>query len=227
MNGVAIPHLTMKIINTLALASALAVNVALPAVVKEIDRHTLCSRFPLNSRCEDFSAAKGTPTTHQLDRDRFCEKFALNSKCQQKPLQVIKLNLDRSGENDEWIRLEKQDSRVRLVHTTKVKDGLVSGVLNGAIGALVPLPLPFVEANKYDWQDNIVTAISFRSDRCQGEKCIVAGKNSIALPKGMDIYRGKFTIEYREKELERSLTFRIPADVEAETINTISVTHVR
>lgn len=226
VNGVVIPHLIMKIVNTLALASAIAINVVtFPTVAKEIDRNILCSKFPLNSRCRNFSAAKGTATKHKLDRDRFCQQFAFNSQCQQKPLQVVKFNLNPSGEDDEWIRLEQQDNRVKLVHTTKVKDGLVSGVLNGAIGALVPIPLPFVKANKYDWQDNIVTAISFKSDRCKNEKCVVSGKNSVTLPEGVNIYQGKFTIEYREEDLERALTFRIPADVEAETINTITVVH--
>ncbi|WP_319419028.1 hypothetical protein [Pleurocapsa sp. FMAR1] len=78
-----------------------------------------------------------------------CNKFPLNSQCQQPPLQVIKLNLDRSGEDDQWIRIERQDNKIELLHTTKVKDGRVSGALNGALGFL-PFPLPFVEANKYD-----------------------------------------------------------------------------
>ena len=218
----------MKVIKTSILASIVTVVInawASPAVTQEVDRHSLCSKFPLNSRCENFPAVRGTPTTYKLNRDRFCQKFALNSRCQQPPQQVIKLNLDSSGEDNEWVRLEKQDNKVTLFHTTKVKDGLVSGALNGALGLVpVPIPLPFVEANKYNWENHLVTSVSFKSDRCNTKKCVVTGKNSLSLPGGTNIYGGKFTIEYREQNLERSLSFRIPANVKAQTVNTITIT---
>ncbi|WP_319419027.1 hypothetical protein [Pleurocapsa sp. FMAR1] len=43
------------------------------------------------------------------------------------------------------------------------------------------------------------------------------------MPEGTDIYAGLFTINYQEKDLRRSLSFKIPADTEAETIDTIAV----
>ena len=226
VDGVVIPHHKMKIINKsiLALASIMAINTLAvsPVFTQEVDRNTLCSKFPLNSRCEDFKASKSTPQIYELNRDRFCDKFPLNSQCQQPPVQVIKLNLDRSGENDEWVRIEKQANKVKLLHTTKVKDGLVSGALDGALG-FVPFPLPFVKANKYDWQDHRVTKVSFKSNSCKTDSCTITGTDSLVLPEGTDIYAGLFTIDYREKDLKRSLSFKIPADTEAETLDTIIV----
>ena len=209
---------------TLATASVLTLNlfISAPVKTKEIDRDLLCRKFPLNSRCQDYRATKSKSKIYQLDRNSFCDRFPLNSQCQQPAVEVIKLNLDRSGENDEWIRIEKQGNKVNLLHTTRVKDGLVSGALNGALG-FVPFPLPFVKANKYDWEDHQIIKVSFRSDRCQANNCTVSGKNSITLPEESNVYAGLFTIDYKEKDLRRSLSFRIPADAPTKTIDTITV----
>ena len=208
----------------LATASVLTLNLFVSAPVKteEVDRDLLCSKFPLNSRCQDYQATKSESKIYKLDRNSFCDRFPLNSQCQQPAIEVIKLNLDRSGENDEWIRIEKQGNKVNLLHTTKVKDGFVSGALNGALG-FVPFPIPFVEANKYDWEEHSITKVEFKSDRCQAKKCTVTGKNSLTLPEKSNVYAGLFTINYEEKDLKRSLSFRIPADAETETIETITV----
>ncbi|MGL4619881.1 MAG: hypothetical protein ACRCZS_12610, partial [Chroococcidiopsis sp.] len=107
-------------------------------------------------------------------------------------------------------------------HTTRVKDGLVSGALNGALG-FVPFPLPFVEANKYDWENHQVIEVTFKSDRCQSNNCTVTGTDTLVLPKGTDIYAGLFTIYYQEKALRRSLSFKIPADLKAETVDTVTI----
>ena len=209
---------------TLAIASVLTLNLVISAPVKtkEIDRDLLCRKFPLNSRCRDYRATKSESKIYQLDRNSFCDRFPLNSKCQQPAVEVITLNLDRSGENDEWIRIEKQGNKVKLLHTTKVKDGFVSGALNGALG-FVPFPLPFVEANKYNWEEHSITKVEFESDRCQAKNCTVTGKNSLTLPEESNVYAGLFTIDYQEKDLKRSLSFRIPADTKIKTIDTITV----
>ena len=214
----------MKIINTiLALAAVTAINplVISPVVAQKVERDTLCNKFPLNSRCEDYKLTKSESKIYELNRDRFCDRFPFNSQCQQPPLQVIKLNLDRSGQDDEWVWIEQQANKIKLLHTTQVKDGLVSGVLNGALGFV--LPLPFVEANKYDWEDHQVTEVAFKSNSCKTNSCTIAGKNTLVLPEGTDIYAGVFTIYYQEKDLKRSLSFRIPADTKVETIDTIAV----
>ena len=209
---------------TLATASVLTLNLFISASAKtqEIDRDLLCSKFPLNSHCQDYRATKSESKIYQLDRNSFCDRFPFNSQCQQPAVEIIKLNLDRSGENDEWIRIEKQGNKVNLLHTTRVKDGLVSGALNGALG-FVPFPLPFVKTNKYDWENHQIIKVSFRSDRCQAKNCTVIGKNSITLPEESNVYAGLFTIDYKEKDLRRSLSFRIPTDIKVEQIETITV----
>ena len=187
----------MKVINKsiLALAGAMAINTLIisSVVTQEVERDTLCKKFPLNSRCENYTSTKSESKIYKINRSAFCEKFPLNSQCQQPPLQVIKLNLDRSGEDDEWVRIEKKANKIKLSHTTKVKDGLVSGALNGALG-FVPFPLPFVEANKYDWENNQVTEVAFKSDRCKVDSCQLKGTDTLVLPEGTDIYAGLFTI---------------------------------
>ncbi|MGL5079560.1 MAG: hypothetical protein ACRDBG_27490, partial [Waterburya sp.] len=72
-----------------------------PAVPQEIDSDTLCIKFPLNSRCQNHHRppVRSNVRIHQFDRDTFCKEFSFNSHCQVKPLQVIKFNLDRSGED--------------------------------------------------------------------------------------------------------------------------------
>ena len=122
---------------------------------------------------------------------------------------------------NEWIRIEKRAGKIKLRHTTRVKDGLVLGALNGALG-FVPF-LPFVKANKYDWQDHRVTKVSFKSNSCKTNSCMITGTDSLVLPEGTDIYNGLFTIDYREKDLRRSLSFRIPKDTKVKTIETITV----
>lgn len=227
VNSVAtIPQNKMKITTKLVLSLTTAMTLNLFAIssaiaTQKVDRDTLCRKFPLNSRCEDYSATKSKTQTYQLDRNSFCEKFPLNSRCQKSAMEVIKLKIDRSGKNDEWVRIEKQNNEVKLLHTSKAKDVLSSGILNGGL-SLVPIPLPFVEINNYNWKEHQTTEVSFKSDRCKTENCIVTGKDTLTLPEDADLYGGLFTIEYQEKGYKRSLSFRIPADTEAETIDTIT-----
>jgi hypothetical protein len=190
---------------------------------KEIDLDSLCPKFPLNSRCQDYSLAESESKIYQLERNTFCAKFTFNSQCQKPPVEVIKINLDSSGDDDEWVRIEKQDNQVKLLHTTKVKDSLTSGVLNGALG-LVPLPVPLpIEANKYNWEDHRVTRVTFQPDGCQTDSCILTGRDTLTLPEKANIYSGVLTVEYQEEELKRSLSLRIPADTEVETVDTITI----
>jgi hypothetical protein len=225
----------MKILTkpTLALTTVMALNfiTTSPVATQEVDLNSLCRKFPLNSQCQDYSNESFSKTDDfpssssrqtTILRQTFCNKFPLNSQCQKPPVKVIKLNLDRSGEDDEWVKIEKQANQIKLSHLTKVKDGLVSGALNGALG-FVPVPLPFVEVNKYDWEGHQIIKASFKSDRCKTQNCIVTGKNTLILPKSSDVYGGLFTINYQEKNVRRSLSFKIPADTKAETIDTITV----
>ena len=211
-----------KPILTLAMAIAFNTLTISSVASQEIETELLCKKFPLNSRCEDYPATKAKPhSQYQLDRQDFCEQFPFNSQCQRSPLQVIRFNLDRSGENDEWVRIEQQDNRIKLSHTSRVKDGLVSGIFNSVVGALFPVPLPFVEANKYDWEDHRVIKVKFQSDR--QDRFTVIGKDTLILPEGADLYNGLFTITYKEEDLIRSVSFEVPPNSTIETDNTIIV----
>jgi hypothetical protein len=209
---------------TLSLGTSFLISGMTPAVPQEIDLDMLCTRFPLNSRCHNHHSPpiKSPVRIHQFDRNIFCEEFSFNSHCQAEPLQVIKFNLERSGEDDEWIRIEKKGNIVRLLHTTKVEDAVVSEILNQAL-SLVPLPVsPGV--NQYNWEDHQVTRVTFKSDRCKLDSCLVTGKKTLNLPKKTNIYHGVFTIEYQEKDLARSISFKIPSERETSTVDTITIT---
>ncbi len=212
---------------TLAIAATLLVN-EIPfsqAASEEVNLDSLCSKFPLNSRCQDYNYSLGDPEqkTLEIQRESLCSKFPQNSVCLQEPLQVLRIQLDRSGENNEWIRMEKQDNTIKILHTKLVKDNLVSGILNGALG-LVPVPLPFVELNDYDWKDHQVTEVTFQPDGCESDSCTVTGVDTLILPEGTDLYAGLLTVKYQEQELDRSVTLRVPTDVEIETITSVTIT---
>lgn len=196
-----------------------------PAVAQKITLSTLCNKFPLNSHCQEhnFAANKSNRkiNQHVMDRDTFCAKAPLNSYCQQNPVQVFQLNLERSGEDDEWVRIEKKGNKVNLLHTTKVEDFWSSLIINGAL-SFIPYPIPF-DTNTYNWEDHRVIQVSFKSDRCQTDSCIITSKKTLNLPPGTNIYRGLFTIEYQEEELRRSLSFKIPTDVKPTIGNTVIV----
>ena len=211
---------------TLAVATTLLVNdiAVSQAATEEANLDSLCNKFPLNSRCidSDYSLREPEQTILEIERESLCSKFPQNSYCLQKPLQVLRVQLDRSGENDEWIRLEKQDNTIKILHRTRAKDDLVSGILNGALG-LVPVPLPFVELNDYDWKDHQVTEVTFQPDGCESDSCTVTGVDTLILPQGIDIYAGLLTVKYQEQELGRSVTLRVPTDVAIETVTTITI----
>jgi|GEM_PF-3335655 len=201
---------------------------------QSVELKTLCLKFPLNSRCRDYQidleSVKPSIDRYQLDRQTFCEEFSFNSRCQAEPVEIINFNLDE----EEWIRIRKSGNRIQLSHSDRLADGLVSLITDGA-KSLVPDPgvldlLPFnwfklipLDLNKYDWQDHQVSRVSFRSDRCKLDDCLVSGTTAIDLPEDTSFSQGLFTVEYQEKELLRSVTFRIPANIEVKAIATITV----
>ncbi|MGL5832513.1 MAG: hypothetical protein ACRC1Z_04675 [Waterburya sp.] len=197
------------------------------AAAQEVDLEALCGKFPLNSRCQnhhspEIQADKTQLKTRQLDRELFCDQFPLNSKCQGKPLEVIKLNLNRSGEDNEWIHIERKGDIVRLLHTSEVKDEIASGIINGVVG-LIPSPI-LPDLNKYDWEEHHIIGVSFKSDRCQIDSCMSTGKTTLKISENTDIYQGTFTIQYQEEDLMRAISFKIPPDLKAEISNTVSIT---
>ena len=211
---------------TLAVAATLLINEILTAqaATEEANLDSLCNKFPLNSRCGnyDYSLDEPEQTKLEIERESLCSKFPQNSYCLQEPLQVLRIQLERSGENDEWIRMEKQDNTVKILHTTRVKNDLVSGIFDGALG-LVPVPLPFIELNNYNWKDHQVTKVTFQPDGCQSVSCTVTGVDTLVLPEGIDLYAGLLTVNYQEGELRRVVTLRVPTDVERETVTTVTI----
>jgi hypothetical protein len=154
-----------------------------------------------------------------------CETFFQTSHCQEMPPQVIKIRLDRSGEDDEWIRIEKRGKTVELLHTTRVENEFVSGLF-GAVLRLAPIPVP-VSPKQHEWSDHQTTRVTFKPDNCSenitsknqetsSPDCTVTGTNTLILPNKTDILTGIFTIEYKENDLLRSVTFRIPSDTKSE-----------
>jgi hypothetical protein len=215
----------LLILETIFLVSGIGSTKTFSAVAQNISLSSLCNKFPLNSRCQEhnFAANKSNLkiNQHAIDRNTFCAKVPLNSYCQQKPVEVFQLNLDRSGEDDEWVRIEKKGNKVNLLHTTKVEDFWSSLIINGAL-SFIPYPIPF-DTNTYNWDDHQVIQVSFKSDRCQTDSCIITSKKTLNLPAGTNVYQGLFTIEYQEEELRRSLSFKIPADVKPSIGNTVIV----
>ena len=212
---------------TLTLTTILLANqsVVSQAATDKVNLDSLCYKFPLNSHCQNYKYPSDELRQKELkvSRESLCTKFPQNSNCLQSPPQVTKIQLDRSGENDEWIRIERQDNVVKVSHITQVKDGLVSGILNGALG-LVPVPLPFVEANKYNWKEHQVTSVTFQPNNCQTDFCQVTGTDTLTLPEGTNIHSGLLTIKYQEGKLARSLTFQVPPDAKTETITSVTIT---
>ncbi len=162
-----------------------------------------------------------------VDLETLCQEFPLNSRCQQPQKvapEVIKLRLDTSGPHNEWIIIIKTGNTVRLLHTTR-KVTVFSRILQTAASfAPVPAPIP----NFYGWRDNLTTRVVFDPDRCEKNSapepkptaailepsnitssCTIIGTDSIVLPSGIDIRQGSFTINYQERQLLRSITFRI------------------
>jgi hypothetical protein len=213
---------SILILETILLVSCIKV---FPAVAQKISLSTLCNKFPLNSRCQNNNLTTNKSNLkinqHAIDRDTFCKKAPLNSYCQQKPVQVYQLNIDSSGEDDEWVRIEKKNNQVNLLHTTKVEDFWATLLIDQALG-FIPYPIPF-DTNQYNWDDHQVIQVSFKSDRCKTDSCLVTGKKTLNLPRGTNIYQGLFTIEYQEEKLRRSLSFKIPADVKPTITNTVIV----
>ena len=195
-----------------------------PAVTKEVELDTLCVKFPENSRCADYSSSNPTqPKTkqHYFERESFCEEYPFNSKCQQEPLEIIKLNLKSSGNDNEWIRVEKTGNTVRPIHTTQVEGGLASSIFNRAVDMFYWDLIPDIK--QYNWADHQVTQVSFKSDRCKSKNCEIVGSKTIELPEQTNIHQGLFTIRYQEEDIQRSLSFRIPRDAEKEIIDTIAI----
>jgi hypothetical protein len=195
--------------------------IARPSQAQQVDRESLCQKFPQNSNCKNEPYAPETTKTsaEQIDWDSLCQRFPQNSRCKEGRPEVIKIPLAAFGAKDEWIRIDKIGDKVKLLHTRESDGGALSDVFNGAVGAASPIPIPNIKFGQ--WSDNKMTRVTFKPDSCQESStnkampendlsCAIAGEDTLVLPNGTDIYAGLFTIEYNEGDLGRSITFRVP-----------------
>lgn len=204
-----------------------------------------------------------------------------------KTRKIIKMRLKTPGFNNEWLRIEVDENTVKPIHTIRTNRSF-SGVVNSALGAVSPVPLPNLRFDK--WLDSPTTRVVFQPDSCSMSpspenlslqvsqnsqplqpaqtptpenqaqslqplqtptqenqnsqppqppqtptpenqvsqplqpaqnlapqvsemnslsSCAIAGTDSVLLPEGTDIYKGRFTIEYTQGDLLRSITFKI------------------
>jgi hypothetical protein len=147
----------------------------------------------------------------------------VNDAVVDKAPQVIKLNLDNSGPNDdEWVRVEVRGNTVKLLHTRQAISNFsqIANPVLGVLGFISPIPVSL--PNFYRWHDHPVSRVVFQPDGCSANSapeisqssvsssCTITGIDTILLPEATDIHQGSFTIEYTERNLLRLLTFRIP-----------------
>jgi hypothetical protein len=157
-----------------------------------------------------------------IDWNVLCEKFPLNSNCLKGAPEIIKIPLEDYGAKGEWIRIDKIGNQVKLLYTRQTSEDLVSRALDGIVDAAVPFSI-----YPKQWSDRKTTKIIFQPDNCQLNsqenmkrnlpECTISGKNLLDLPPAIDIRAGIFTLEYKEGELIRTITFRIPTTAKSET----------
>ncbi len=114
----------------------------------------------------------------------------------------IKINLNDLNDVSEWVRLERTGIQVKLIHTVSAP----SGVAN-ALAKIVPVTLG------HAWYDHPTSRIVFVPDACAQpteSNCSITGTTDVTLPTGVKVDQGKFTLEYTESTLLRTVTFRVP-----------------
>ncbi len=121
---------------------------------------------------------------------------------------VIKLNLSDAGvsvggllawgpigliqkKSSDWVRLEVNGYRIRVVHTTRATNWLTQ---------------------TSHWWDHPVRDLAFKPDTCvNSSNCIINGNNGVVVLKnGMSISKGEFKIEYLESNEWKIIAFRVP-----------------
>jgi hypothetical protein len=187
-----------------------------------------------NAQENESPTVQQEATTIEVDRQSLCEKFPQNSNCKKEPPQVLKIQLDSVGEDREWIRIDKNRNTVKILYTEQVKNAFVSGLFNAALSFIpAPIPFSEALTPR-EWSDRTTTRVAFKPDRCSPtapkssqpslSSCTITGTDSLILPEGTNIRAGLFTVEYTEGELLRSVTFRIPSDAKIELARTVTFT---
>lgn len=217
-------HLFCKWFGFTSVATLTFYITARPLQALEVERDSFCQLYPADFHCtSNFRLAQG---------DRSPTK--INSASQ-----TIRVRLNVSGPNNEWIRMDVQDAadgmRLSAYHTKQIRQEVLSGVANGLLefgaeqlaqevtddGYDGPVPLPNV-ISFYRWADHKTQRIVFFPDSCakdsvlrntqsyEQSSCAIAGTKTITLPQGTDLRKGRFMLEYLEEDLVRIITFRLP-----------------
>ena len=214
----------MKFVSGLLFATALMGCMTETVNAQTVDPDDFCQRYPLNSRCE------GTPESS----DSFDSLGA--------PLQIVEVYLSVTGSEDEIVVIEINEETVGDItlsayHIERTEnDGFFtfSNLLNGAIGALSPVPIPFDIFRSFVSQANQTEYIAFTPDECMAQMplmngqgfqlsdCSIVGTDTISLSEDIDIRAGFFTLGYMEADLLRAIIFRIE-DHEAEIISNLDL----
>jgi hypothetical protein len=126
--------------------------------------------------------------------------------------QITRYRPEISGPDNEWVRIEQCRGTVRAIPTRQGSENRgVLGVVNVVTDSIGP------RAGFRRWYDHPVTRIAFQPDRCSASSassnsssCVITGTEELRLPTDVAIYDGRFTIEYTDGELLRSITFRLP-----------------
>lgn len=179
------------------------------SLAQEIDPNYLCQKSPLN-RCWGHRAI-------EQPQNQFPEQS------QDIVSQVIKVKLNKVSNVSEWVRIERTGNQVKLLHTT-----IAPSFVAKAISVVAGIPSIFSDSGTarafdiisglpplaYTWYDHATSRILFQPDGCEGAKetapCVLTGTDTIELPAGTNLSEGNFTVEYTERKLLRTVTFRVP-----------------
>jgi hypothetical protein len=123
--------------------------------------------------------------------------------------QDIRISLNDLNDVSEWVRLERTGRQVKLIHTVVAPNGVAK-----AISALAPVPIL-----EHSWYDHPTSRTVFTPDTCSqplpssrspASDCSITGTDTVTLPAGVNVDQGKFTLEYTESKVVRTVTFRVP-----------------
>ncbi len=124
--------------------------------------------------------------------------------------QDVRISLNDLNDVSEWVRMERTGKQVKLIHTVVAPNGVAK-----VISALAPVPVL-----EHSWYDHPTSRIVFVPDTCSQSSlssqpstsdCSITGTDTVMLPPGVNVDQGKFTLEYTESKLVRTVTFRVPA----------------
>lgn len=202
-----IPH-TNLLFKTLAFAAIMLGHTAPQAVAQPTDINNFCRKYSENARCENFVAISSETANTDIS-----------------PSQVIRVQFDTTGSDREIVLIELIEKTIGDItlaaYHVEETEGFLQTLTNGAVGAVLPVPIPFDVIQVYNSSTSQTNFLAFTPDSCAGDpfmvnnptsdvaNCSVIGTDTIAFSEDVDIRSGAFTLRYTEGDLVRALTFRI------------------